>query len=104
MKIHSLIPGLVACFVLAGNGVVLSQESESPSQERGPGKFKEMDVDGDSKISLNEFQEGAVTRFGKLDADEDGFLTAEEFTEGRKAIRAKSRERHEQRQGEKEGE
>ncbi|MCA9474040.1 MAG: hypothetical protein KC594_18400 [Nitrospira sp.] len=101
MKTHSLILGLVACFVLAGNGAVFSQEAESMSEERGPGRLEKMDTDGDGKVSLDEFLEGAGTRFGKLDADEDGFLTAEEFKEGRKAIRAKGRERHEQRQGEK---
>jgi len=99
MKTHILILGLVACFALAGNGVVLSQESESLSQERGPGKFKEMDADGDSKVSLDEFLAGAATRFGKLDADEDGFITGDEFKAGRKAVRTQSRERLEQPQG-----
>lgn len=101
MKTHTLILGLVACAVLAGNGVVLAQESESGSQERGSGKLKKMDTDGDGQISLDEFLAKAEKRFGKMDVDEDGFITASEYKEKRKAVRAKSRERREHRQADK---
>jgi len=104
MKTHTLILGLVACIVMAGNGAVFSQEAESMFEERGPGKLKKMDTDGDGQLSLDEYLAGAEKRFGKMDADEDGYLTAEELKEGRKAVRAKRSERREQRQGEKEAE
>ena len=99
MKTHTLILGLVACAVLAGNGVVFSQESEHMSEGRGPGNVKKMDTDGDGQVSLDEFLAQAETRFGKMDIDQDGSISAAEFKEGRKAIHAKSRERRGKRQG-----
>ena len=101
MKNHTLILGLVACAVFAGNGVVLSQEVEGDFEKQGPGKLKSMDTDGDGQISLDEFLAKAEKRFSKMDADEDGYVTAAEFKEKRKAVRAKSRERREQRRANK---
>ncbi len=93
MKTHTLILGLVACAVLAGNGVVLAQEFESGTQERGSGKMKKIDMDGDGQVSLDEFLAQAQKRFERMDVDESGFITASEYKEKRKAVRAKSRER-----------
>ena len=102
MKIHTLILGLVTCFVLVGNGVVLSQESESLPQERSHGKFSKIDKDGDNLVSEDEFLAVAAMRFERLDSDDDGFITADEFKAGKKAVREKRRERRERRQGETE--
>ncbi len=93
MKAHTLILGLVACAVFAGNGVVLAQESEGGHQKRSHGKLKKVDADGDGQISLDEFLARAEKRFGKMDANKDGYLNASDYKEKRKAVRAKSRER-----------
>ncbi|GJL66616.1 MAG: hypothetical protein NPIRA05_15870 [Nitrospirales bacterium] len=104
MNAHTLILGLVACAVLAGNGVVLAQESEGGSQARGSGKLKKMDADSDGQVSLDEYLTMAEHRFGQMDANTDGYVTADELKDGRKAVRAKSRERREHRQAEKDAE
>ena len=104
MKAHTLIIGLMSCAVFAGNGVALSQESESGIEEHGSGTLKKMDMDGDGQVSLDEFLAKAEKRFGKMDADEDGFVTAEEYKEKRKAVHAKSQERRGQRQAEQDTE
>lgn len=67
--------------------------------ERHEGKRGQLDANGDGKISLAEFKEGAAkmagkrggeadpakfqARFEKLDADGDGFLTKEEMKAGK---------------------
>ena len=104
MKAHTLILGLIACFVLSGNAAVFSQDSEDVPQKRGSGKFKKMDTDGDGQISLDEFLARAEQRFEKMDGDEDGYVTATEYKEKRKGMRAKSRERRGKRQGDMEEE
>ncbi len=48
------------------------------SPEDVASRFKEIDKDGDGKVSKEEFP-GAPERFGRLDKDADGSVTAEEF-------------------------
>ncbi len=93
MKTHTLILGLMVSAVFTGNGFVLAQESESGSHERGSGKMKKMDTDGDGEVSLDEFLVRAEQRFAKMDMNQDGSITEAEYKDKRQSVRAKNRER-----------
>lgn len=51
--------------------------------------MKEMDQDGDGKLSQEEWSAYHEKRFQQLDANGDGFIDAEEFSQGMSAMKQK---------------
>ncbi|MBK9974381.1 MAG: EF-hand domain-containing protein [Planctomycetes bacterium] len=79
-----------------------------PAEGQRPGKgnpgdyMKELDKDGDGKISKEEAPERLKKRFDDLDKDKDGFLTKEEIADGVKgAMREKGKAGEVKPEGEK---
>ena len=81
--------GIAAFAVLLGLvGLVLPEAAAQPPGGRGRmwRSFEEFDVNGDGRISRDEF-EGPDAFFDRVDADGDGYITREEFEAAREAIR-----------------
>ena len=73
----------------------IKARSEAPPRRPGPGRerdmqgdaFKNMDKNGDGKISKEEAGPRVKDNFDKWDGDKDGFLTREEFDKGIQSMR-----------------
>lgn len=63
----------------------------------GLGGFRQMDKDGDGKVSQKEFMDTTMERakqsFARMDANKDGFVNEEEITSARNQAREKFRQR-----------
>jgi EF-hand domain pair len=93
----------IATLLMAGASMTLAQNAAPPAGQGGERahtdrtvRFKQIDKNGDGKLSLQEFQTrpsnqtpepkvdakelaNRADRFSKVDKDGDGFLTFEEF-------------------------
>ncbi|HWB14557.1 MAG TPA: HlyD family efflux transporter periplasmic adaptor subunit [Pirellulales bacterium] len=71
------------------------QERPAPGGGRRGGRrlnFKQLDKNGDGKVSIDEMPEEARERFGRMDANGDGFIDQDE----QKAIEERMRQRQQQ--------
>lgn len=60
-----------------------AQPGGSPT-ERAEAAFRQVDADGDGKLSAEELNQypSVASQFGRMDKDKDGFLSIKEFTAG----------------------
>lgn len=82
---------------------VLAEEG-GPRGHRGPGPdhfIKELDTDGDGKISRAEFAAKGDKMFAEADANKDGFLTKDEMKAAHEARKAKWKEKRGEFKGKK---
>lgn len=86
---------MMACLVAAGMMAATGAEAQERDGKKHKDKgemFKQMDTDGDGKISRAEADKGEKgklkEKFAMIDTDNDGFLTKEEM----KAFREKKKE------------
>lgn len=79
-------------------GTALAEEAAKPSND-GLGGFRQMDGDGDGKVSQKEFIDATLARaresFKRLDDNADGFVTEQEVLEARNKSRELIRKRME---------
>ncbi len=94
MKLNKLIiTGLTVAFLVP----IATAKPAGKDKEKRPAKreFSKADADGDGKVSLAEFIDGAkdedkaTGRFKKKDKDSDGFLSEEEYAKGKKGKKDK---------------
>jgi Ca2+-binding EF-hand superfamily protein len=79
---------LIAAATLALAGGIASAQ-ENPPARPAPGgdrMFKEMDTDGDGKVSATEHSAAAARMFATMDGNGDGTVPAEEMTAARQKI------------------
>lgn len=96
-------------FALMLSVLAVSAQAEEGREHGKRGKyFQETDVNGDGKISREEFltarQKKMEEHFGRMDVNNDGQLTKEELKEGRKKMRKHMKERREKRKERRESE
>ncbi len=88
----------VAAF--AGGAWAQEEAAEAAPRPERPARPDVMswDVNGDGKVSFEEFKAGSEVqlkaRFAALDADKDGSVTPEEFQRGRRERGERMRRRH----------
>lgn len=67
--------------LIVAGGFALAALSSMSAGEAGT-KLKQMDTDGDGRVSRAEHAAAALAAFGKLDTNSDGIVTAEERAAG----------------------
>lgn len=87
MKVTSII----LCLMLSATFSFAGHHEEGGKKGK---RFKEMDTDGDNKLSKSEFMAAQEKRFAKMDANSDGFVTRDEkksFKKMKKAMKKKNK-------------
>ena len=81
------LPIAVLLSVMCGSVLAEPFQRTSGSEgRRGPPPFSSLDLDGDSLVTLSEFEQHEIphgdhsTVFSHIDADDDGAITETEFT------------------------
>jgi Ca2+-binding EF-hand superfamily protein len=64
-----------------------SGEMAAPDDKSSAEKIKEIDQDGDGKLTTAEHDAGTAKMFGKMDTNGDGFLSKEECDAGMKLMK-----------------
>jgi len=71
-----LKPILAAAVLLAGNGLAATAQAASHNRDTF---IREQDLNGDGKVSKDEFAKGRDAEFARMDADHDGGLSHDEY-------------------------
>ena len=97
MMLGAAILALQAIPALAQDAPPPPGNGKPPHEGKGPGRFFEkLDTDKDGKISKAESAAAEERRFKEMDADGDGFITKEEAKAHHDAMRAKWKEKHDE--------
>lgn len=88
---------LIVCLLGLAAAGPLAAQPPGPDDAGTPGRFANLDRDGDGRISREEARQAAAERsdrwFEQADRNKDGFLTQEELREGWNERRAAMKER-----------
>lgn len=60
------------------DGVITRDEFMQAGQQRRDTRFKQLDTDGDGRLTQQELQQRRVAKFRAMDADNDGRITRDE--------------------------
>lgn len=102
MRRHTLFfnfirAGLIASLLTTGHAYAQpGGDSGQSGERRGPPPFAELDLDSDSIITLDEFQQHEIPRgdhssiFSAVDTDSDGQITEEEWSSHKPPKRARN--------------
>lgn len=89
MKRKALLATAMAALLATGLAAVGPADAANQGQGRGAKMFDRHDINGDGKITKDEFKSGCANKFTMLDADGNGEVTREEAQKAYEQMRSK---------------